>query len=117
MLLRYQRLQRFPAVFKSMTGLHKAQFDDLVTDLLPRFRAAEDARLNHPDRKRAVGAGPHFDLDARNQIVLTVIWLRLYPIHEVLAYLFGVSDSTISRTIARILAAAGSQRQGYDAHA
>jgi hypothetical protein len=103
MILRYERLQRFPAVFKSMTGLHKAQFDDLVTDLLPRFHAAEDARLNHPDRKRAVGAGPHFELDARNQILLTVIWLRLYPIHEVLAYLFGVSDSTVSRTIARVL--------------
>jgi len=103
MILRYERLQRFPAVFKSMTGLNKTQFDDLVTDLLPRFHAAEYARLDHPDRKRAVGAGPHFDLDPRNQLVLTVIWLRLYPIHEVLAYLFGISDSTVSRVIGRLL--------------
>jgi hypothetical protein len=103
MILRYERLQRFPAVFKSMTGLTKPQFDDLVSDMLPRFRAAEHARLDHPDRKRAVGAGPHFDLDPRNQFLLTVVWLRLYPIHEVLAYLFGVSDSTVSRVIARVL--------------
>jgi hypothetical protein len=103
MILRYERLQRFPAVFKSMTGLQTAQFDDLVTDMLPRFHAAEVARLDHPARKRAVGGGPHFDLDARNQLLLTVIWLRLYPIHEVLAYLFGVSDSTVSRVIARLL--------------
>src|SRR5215207_11306731 len=103
MILRYERLQRFPAVFKSMTGLTKPLFDDLVTDMLPRFRAAEHARLDHPDRKRAVGAGPHFDLDPRNQLLLTVVWLRLYPIHEVLAYLFGVSDSTVSRIIARVL--------------
>ena len=34
---------------------------------------------------------------------MTVIWLRLYPIHEVLAYLFGVSDSTVSRWIERVL--------------
>jgi hypothetical protein len=36
-------------------------------------------------------------------VLLTVIWLRLYPIHEVLGYLFGVSDSTVSRLIERVL--------------
>jgi hypothetical protein len=103
MILRYERLQRFSAVFKSMTGLQLAQFDALVRDVLPRFRAAELTRHTRADRRRAVGGGPHFDLDPRNQILLTVIWLRLYPIHEVLAYLFGVSDSTVSRAIARVL--------------
>ena len=103
MILRYERLQRFPTVFKSMTGLQTAHFDDLVSDMLPRFHAAEQARLDHPARKRAIGGGPSFDLDPHNQFLLTVIWLRLYPIHEVLAYLFGVSDSTVSRVIARVL--------------
>jgi len=103
MILRYERLQRFPTVFKSMTGLHLAQFDDLITDMRPRLLAAEQTRLTRPTRTRAIGAGHPFELDPRNQILLTVIWLRLYPIHEVLAYLFGVSDSTVSRTIARVL--------------
>jgi transposase len=40
---------------------------------------------------------------ARGQILLTVIWLRQYPTHEVLGYLFGVSDSTVSRVIQRVL--------------
>ena len=103
MILRYERLQRYPSVFKSMTGLRVSQFDEVVTDILPRFHTAEYTRHTRPDRKRAVGGGRLFDLDPRNQILLTVIWLRLYPIHEVLAYLFGVSDSTVSRTIARVL--------------
>ncbi len=103
MILRYERLQRFPSVFKSMTGLHVVQFDALTADVLPRFHAAELARLSRPNRKRAVGGGPGFDLDPRNQILLTVIWLRLYPIHEVLAYLFGVSDTTVGRAIGRVL--------------
>jgi len=103
MIVRYERLQRYPTVFKSMTGLRVAQFDEVVTDILPRFRAAEYSRHDRPDRKRAVGGGPSFDLDPRNQILLTVIWLRLYPIHEVLAYLFGVSDTTVGRAIARVL--------------
>jgi hypothetical protein len=38
-----------------------------------------------------------------NQVLLTVVWLRTYPTNEVLAYLMGVSDSTISRVLARIL--------------
>ncbi len=69
----------------------------------PRSTPLSTPRHDHPHRKRAVGGGPHFDLDPRNQRLLTVVWLRLYPIHEVLAYLFGVSDSTVSRTIARVL--------------
>jgi hypothetical protein len=103
MILRYERLQRFPSVFKSMTGLHVDHFDALTTDVLPRFHAAELARLRRPNRQRAIGGGPGFDLDPRNQILLSVIWLRLYPIHEVLAYLFGGSDTTVGRAIARVL--------------
>ena len=103
MILRYERLHRFPTVFKSMTGLTVAQFDALSADVLPRFHAADFARLNRPNRKRAVGGGPAFDLEPHNQLLLTVIWLRLYPIHEVLAYLFGVSDTTVGRAIGRVL--------------
>ena len=103
MLLGYERLKRFPTVFKSMTGLRVPQFDDLTTDMRPRLLAAHQTRLARPTRARAIGAGHPFELDPRNQVLLTVIWLRLYPIHEVLAYLFGVSDSTVSRTIARVL--------------
>ncbi len=32
MILRYERLHRFPIAFKSMTGLHVAQFDALRAD-------------------------------------------------------------------------------------
>ena len=103
MILRYERLHRFPTVFKSMTGLTVAQFDALSADVLPRFHAADFARLNRPNRKRAVGGGPAFDLEPHNQLLLTVIWLRLYPIHEVLASLFGVSDTTVGRAIGRVL--------------
>jgi hypothetical protein len=103
MILHYERLSRYPTVFKAMTGLTVPQFDDLVTDLLPRYRQAEQLRLSRPERKRAIGAGHPFELTPRNQCLLTVVWLRVYPIHEVLAYLFGISDTTVSRIIARVL--------------
>ena len=102
-MLRYVALSGHPRVFKSMTGLHVADFDALVVDVLPALREAEQARRSQRPRQRAVGGGHPFELAGRDQILLTVVWLRQYPIHEVLGYLFGVSDSTVSRVIQRVL--------------
>lgn len=110
MILRYVHLSRHSAVFLSLTGLRVAAFDALVADLLPGYAANEAARLQRPARRRAIGAGHPFALRPRDQVLLTVVWLRLYPIHEVLGYLFGVSDTTVTRTSARwlpLLEAAG----------
>jgi hypothetical protein len=103
MILHYERVQRYPVVFKALTGLRVPQFDELVADVLPRYPAAAHARLNRPTRKRAIGAGHPFELDPRHQLLLTVIWLRVYPIPEVLASLFGGSATTVGRVIARVL--------------
>lgn len=103
MIMRYHYLTHYPTVFQKLTGLHRTEFDALVRDLLPRFVDAEVARLSRPDRQRALGGGRSADLDGRDQLLLTVVWLRQSPTHEVLGYLFGVSDSTVSRIIQRVL--------------
>src|SRR5215211_7391431 len=103
MIVRYAHLSRHPEVFRAMTGLTVAAFDDLVNDLLPACAQARQRRLQRPSRKRAPGGGRHDQLCWTNQILLTVIWLRTYPTNEVLAYLIGVSDSTVSRVLARML--------------
>jgi hypothetical protein len=103
MIMRYEYLSHHPNIFQKCTGLTVALFDDLVDDVLPLYLQAEERRLNHPQRQRAIGAGHPFELDGRDHLLLTIIWLRLYPIHEVLGYLFGISDSTVSRLIERVL--------------
>ncbi|MBL8154000.1 MAG: transposase family protein, partial [Anaerolineae bacterium] len=103
MIMRYEYLSQHPTVFQKCTGLTVGLFDPLVEDVLPVYLEAEERRLNRPQRQRAIGAGHPFELDSRDHVLLTVIWLRLYPIHEVLAYLFGISDSTVSRLIERVL--------------
>jgi hypothetical protein len=110
MILRYAHLSRHPGVFAALTGLRVAEFDALVADLLPGYAAAERARRQRPGRRRAVGAGHPFALRPRDALLLAVVWLRVYPTHEVLGYLFGVSDTTAGRAIARwlpLLEAAG----------
>lgn len=101
--MKYEYLSQYPTVFQKCTGLSVTGFDQVVDDRLPAYVEAEERRLNRPERQRAMGAGHPYELAVRDHVLLTVIWLRLYPIHEVLAYLFGISDSTVSRLIERVL--------------
>jgi hypothetical protein len=103
MICRYDHLRRHPTVFLKMTGLRLNEFEQLLTDLLPQIAQAERARLQRTQRRRAPGAGRHADLAHTNQLLLSIIWLRQYPTNEVLGFLFGISDSTASRILARLL--------------
>lgn len=103
MRLNYSYLSRYPKIFRAMTGLDVPEFDGLVRDILPRLVQAEHKRLSHPARQRDIGGGHPFDLSTRDQILMTVVWLRLYPTHEVLGFLFGVSDTTAGRYLQRML--------------
>jgi len=103
MLLRYATLSRKPAIFKAMTGLTVALFDELVWDLGPAYAAAQWAGKERPGRQRAVGAGRHCRLGMRDELLVTVVWLRHYFTQEALGYFFGVSDTTALRAIARAL--------------
>lgn len=103
LMLRLARLRSAPAIFRNLTGIPLALFDQLLDDLRPAFTADRRRRLDHPDRQRAFGGGDDFDLEPDDQFLLTIFWLRHYPTQEVLGYLFGVSDSTAKRAIDRCL--------------
>jgi DDE superfamily endonuclease/Helix-turn-helix of DDE superfamily endonuclease len=105
MIARLDHLRKHPAVFRHLTGLTVEVFDELATEVVPAAETAHRASLDRPERQRAVGGGDDFDLGTADQILLTVVWLRQYPTNEVLGFLFGVSDSTASRTRARCLPA------------
>jgi DDE superfamily endonuclease/Helix-turn-helix of DDE superfamily endonuclease len=105
--LRYQQLKAHPNVLRSLTGLRPAEFEQLVQDVAPMFMASEQKRLlrSKPldQRKRAIGGGHPFSLPMREQILLTVVWLRQYPTYEVMGFLFGVTHCTVSRLLTRTL--------------
>jgi hypothetical protein len=107
MIARYHNLKRYPSVFRSLTGLRVAEFDQLVKDVMPLYTKAERERhaltREGHTRLRAVGAGPHFSLGMHDHLLLVVVWLRQYPTNEVVGFLFGVSDSTVSRVVSRVV--------------
>lgn len=75
-MMKYMYLSGFPKIFLTMRGLHLNEFDELVREVEPRYPAAEPKRVSRPDRQRDVGGGDHPDLSPRDQILLTVMWLR-----------------------------------------
>ena len=101
--MKYVYLSRYPKIFLSVTGLHLDEFDELVEEIRPLYQTAEQARLKREARQRDVGGGAHPALWMRDQILLSVIWLRLYPTQEVLGYFFGISQATVSTYIQRLL--------------
>src|SRR5829696_4568652 len=103
MIARLANLRNHPAVFKHLTGLTVAVFDELAAEVVPAVEAAHRKKLDRPDRTRAIGGGDTFDLATVDQLLLTAVWLRQYPTDEVLGFLFGVSDSAASRARSRCL--------------
>src|SRR5438876_3439375 len=103
MMMRYFYLRQYPSVFVKMTGLRVAEFDKWVEEVQPRLREAEEARLDRPERQRGLGGGRKAQLELRDQLLLTVIWLRLYLVQDLLAYFFGSSQSAVSNYIDHVL--------------
>lgn len=101
MRLTYVHLTRYPKVLRSFTGLRVSEFEQLLDDLTPLYREAEERRLSRPDRQRAIGGGAKYELTVSEQLLVTVMWLRMYPTHETLGFLFGVSAVTIGRIVTR----------------
>jgi hypothetical protein len=103
MMLRYNHISRYAKVFQSMTGLSIRLFNELQRSMEPALITAEVKRLNRPDRQRGLGGGRSQEIEIIDQMLLTVVWLRCYPKQHVLAYLFGVSESSVSRVLHRVL--------------
>ena len=108
-MFRYDDLCRHPTAFPSLTGLNRAEFDELV----PRFERALAAqragsattRREGRPRVNAPGAGPRHAHDARNRLLMALVWLRIYPTYEVLGFFFGLHKRNAQLNVRAALAA------------
>lgn len=105
MNLEYDDLRGRPGLFFALTRLEVTEFERMLARIVPVYLSLHIQRLSRDDRQRALGAGHPFSLGIREQVLLTVIWLHLYPAWEVLGLLFGVSDTTAGRAISHVLPA------------
>lgn len=104
--MRYHTLRQRPKQFQSFTGLKVEEFDRLTALIRDDWieQHTERIKQRNPLRKRRVGAGRKFALPLlEDQLLLAFVWSRLYLVYFVLEHLFGIDESTISRTIQRII--------------
>jgi len=100
----YDKLRRRPAAFRNLTGLSVDEFDALYEELADKIEGYDERRLNRRGRERAIGGGGQYQHDARNRLLMGMIWLRIYPTYEVLGFLFDLHKSNIGRNLEVILA-------------
>lgn len=103
MRLTFDLIRHDPEVFRGLTGLLPSVFESVAAEIRPRFEEAARARLDRPGRRRAIGAGRRYELDATNQTLLALIWLRHTLKHAALGHLFGVSEWTAMRAVGRMV--------------
>jgi hypothetical protein len=102
-MLTYNSLLKHPQAIKSLTGLSVAEFNELYERFAPAWDAAERQRLSRPNRQRAIGGGGNYLLNGRSQLLMVMMWLRLYLTTDALGALFELNKSTISRNSRRLL--------------
>lgn len=99
--MRYNNLKQRPKHFLAFTGLTVVEFDKLVQDNRQDWQDQRIERLlkNNPKRKRKIGGGRKFALEAlEDQLLLTLLFAKSYCSCLLLEYLFNIDSSTVCRT-------------------
>jgi hypothetical protein len=95
-MVTYAALCLTPKIFPALTGMTREEFDRLAIDFSSareRSRAASTHTKRGRPRQRAAGAGAPATLDLSTRLLMTLLWLRVYPTYEVLGWLFGLEKS------------------------
>ncbi|MFH8591457.1 ISAzo13 family transposase [Streptomyces rimosus] len=88
-----------------LTGMPEKELDQLVDELTPaldELREQERFRHRGGDRCRARGAGAKDKLTTADRVLVTVLYLRKLGTRDLLAELFGVNGSTLTRAIHQV---------------
>jgi hypothetical protein len=106
-MITYENLAKTPHAFRSLCGYSVAEFDALCRDWMAADQKARTTsrvtREGRKPRQRAVGAGRKYALDAPTRLVMTLVWLKVYPTWEVLGFLFGIHERTARREVRDVL--------------
>lgn len=100
----YEKLCRRPAVFWSMTGHTLAAFEQLYEQVAGAIETYEESRLKQRARQRGIGAGSQYKHDARDRLLMALIWLRVYPTYDVLGFIFELDKSNVCRNLKPVVA-------------
>jgi hypothetical protein len=87
------------------TGLQPRRLGRLIAGIADGWTAAEESRLRERrghERMRAPGAGPDHGLPFADRVIVTLVYLRFQLPQELLAELYGVHRSTVTRAVREV---------------
>jgi hypothetical protein len=107
-MIHYHTLSRRPAAFRSMTGFSVEMFQSLFLAFTraydDRKHASKTTKRDGKPRQRLPGAGRPYAHDLRDRLLMTLLWLRIYPTFEVLGFLFDLHKANARDNVVEVLA-------------
>ncbi len=107
-MIHYDTLSRRPSAFRSMTGFSVEMFHALFLAFTRAYddqkHASKTTKRDGKSRQRAPGAGRPYAHDRRDRLLMTLIWLRIYPTFEVLGFLFDLHKANARDNVVEVLA-------------
>ncbi len=102
--LTYAQLKDKPKKLLALTGLTRAEFDDLLVAFNQVSQPSSAVtRQGHP-RQRRVGGGRKATLQANeDQLLFILVYVKTYPLQEIMGELFGMEVSKVNEWIHRLL--------------
>ena len=93
------KLRRKPRHFQAFTGVSVAEFEQLFDQVAPAYEADQQRRRNRGAQPRPPDVGHPFALELPERLLMGLMYLRLYLSQNLLAYLFDIHQSNVSREL------------------
>jgi len=95
----YRKLIKNPKQFLTVTGMNLHQFQELLPEFKSTFAKQEQKRKSvvvktKRERKRHAGAGSQFVREIEDQLLILLIYYRLYLTQEFLTLLFKFDNKS-----------------------
>ena len=102
-MLSYDQMKDNPKVLLSFTGHTRTEFEELVIAFSIAWNRSEKKRRKQQKRQRQPGGGRKAKLTTmEDRLLFILFYLKTYPLQEVLAFMFDMSQSQTNEWIHRL---------------
>ena len=102
--LTYARIKDKPKKLLALTGLTRTEFDDLLVAFTAVSQPNSTQTQRGQPRQRRVGGGRKATLPlAEDRLLFILVYMKAYPLQEIMAELFALDVSNVNEWIHRLL--------------
>ena len=102
-MLSYEDIKHKPKTMMAMTSLSRSEFDELLVD----FAKAWDEETGRDPMDTSKGGRPPTIKGMEDRLLFILFYLKTYPLQEVIAHLFGLSQPQANFLIHQLSAVLG----------